>query len=685
MNFAGQRLGPRPGLRGREPARTTPPAGRSPCVDNLLLDPEDHFYGGGREVHAAGPRRALDPDLEPQSRTAPARSSPTRTSPAGRQPRVRSLRGRPHRRDVPPGQPVEPDLHVEAAGPELDYYVLAGTPKEILGVYTDLTGKPPVPPEWAFGLWASTCFVKFTEASVLEAERGGSGRRASPATSSTWTRSGSAPSCGATSSGTPSAAAGPEAAHGRAPPGRLPQLPLDQPLRLLPERALPGRRAGGYFLRRPDGSVYDALVWSQRTERGMGLCAIVDFTNPEAVRWYRGLLDAQLALGADSFKPDFAEEIPEDARFANGLTGAEMHNPYPLLYQRECFEATQAVHGTRAVAWSRSAAPGVQRYPGHWAGDSECTFLDMANTLRGGLASALSGLAYWSHDIGGFWGDPSPELYVRWAQLGFLSALSRYHGATPRDPWRFGEEALAIFREYARLRSQLVPYLVSHGWAGVRDRRPPHAADGHGVPGRPRRLRLRPPVLPRTGAARLAGRRAPTARSPRTCRPALDGLVERDGPPGSADPPAPGAAPGAAALPPREQPPRAGPRAEPRGRATGRPAHGGGVRDDGGDLRAPHRRRDGRPPRAGATAGEHLHDRQRRRRGRAGGRTGDSSGSLPTIVLRCATSRSRRPRWPTARPCLASIRRRSNGADRGWTVDGRTVVLKARARELRIE
>ena len=261
---------------------------------------------------------------------------------------------------------------------------------------------------------------------------------------------------------------------------------------------------GGHFLRRPDGSVYDALVWSQRTERGMGLCAIVDFTSPEAARWYRGMLDRQLALGADSFKPDFAEDIPEDARFANGLTGAEMHNPYPLLYQRESFEATQAAHGPRAVAWSRSAAPGVQRYPGHWAGDSECTFLDMANTLRGGLASAMSGLAYWSHDIGGFWGEPSPELYVRWAQLGFLSALSRYHGATPREPWLFGEEALAIFREYARLRSQLVPYLVSHGWAGVGDRHAPDAADGHGVPGRPGQLRLRPPVLPGPGAARLA-------------------------------------------------------------------------------------------------------------------------------------------------------------------------------------
>src|SRR5205823_4137272 len=161
--------------------------------------------------------------------------------------------------------------------------------------------------------------------------------------------------------------------------------------------------------------------------------------------------------------PDFAEEIPEDARFHDGHTGTERHNPYPLLYQREVFDAVRGRAGA-AVSWSRSAAPGVQRYPGHWAGDSECTFTDLASTLRGGLAAALSGLAYWGHDIGGFWGDPTPELYVRWAQCGLLSSLARYHGATARDPWLFGEEALGIFREYARLRSRLVPYLESHGW-----------------------------------------------------------------------------------------------------------------------------------------------------------------------------------------------------------------------------
>jgi alpha-D-xyloside xylohydrolase len=76
----------------------------------------------------------------------------------------------------------------------------------------------------------------------------------------------------------------------------------------------------------------------------------------------------------------------------------------------------------------------------------------------------MSGFAHWSQDIGGFGGDPSPELYIRWAQCGFLSPQSRIHGATARDPWLFGEEALRLFRRYARFRSRLVPYLYSYAW-----------------------------------------------------------------------------------------------------------------------------------------------------------------------------------------------------------------------------
>jgi alpha-D-xyloside xylohydrolase len=462
VNFAGHRLGPRPGLEveslPHDPARRT-----LAVVENLLLDPEDHFCGGGEKFtrldHVGRTVRIWNRNPYGARSELAYKNIPL----------LVGSRGYGLFVDVATavtfhlGSQSNRTFTIEAAGPELDYYVLVGTPKEVLGAYTDLTGKPPVPPEWAFGLWASTCFVKFTEGSVL-AEARRLRQEGIPCDvfhlDSFWQRAFMWCDFEWDSERIPD------------PKRLLAELHREgfhtclwiNPYVACQSALYQEGAARGYFLRRPDGSVYDALVWSQRTERGMGLCGIVDFTNPAAVGWYRAKLDAQLVLGADSFKPDFAEEIPEDARFANGMTGAEMHNPYPLLFQRESFEATQAAHGPRAVAWSRSAAPGVQRYPGHWAGDSECTFLDMANTLRGGLASAMSGLAYWSHDIGGFWGEPSSELYVRWAQLGFLSALSRYHGATPREPWRFGEEALAIFREYARLRSQLVPYLVSHGW-----------------------------------------------------------------------------------------------------------------------------------------------------------------------------------------------------------------------------
>jgi alpha-D-xyloside xylohydrolase len=462
VNFAAHRLGPRPGFSveslPHDPARRV-----LGVLETLLLDPEDHFYGSGE--------RFTRLDLVGRSvRIWNRNPYGARSELAYKNlPLLVGSRGYGVFVDVPTavtfhvGSRSNRTWTLEAPGGELDYYLIAGSPKEIVAAYTELTGKPAVPPEWAFGLWTSTFFGPFTEASVLEQARR------------------------MRTEGIPCDVFHLDSFWQRAQmwcdfewdAARLPD-----PRRLLATLHREGFRsclwinpyvavqsdlyqegaAKGYFLRRPDGSVYQPIVWNQRTERGMGLCAIVDFTHPDAAAWYRGKLDAQLALGADAFKPDFGEEIPEDARFANGLTGAEMHNPYPLLYQKECWEATVRAHGPRAVAWSRSAAPGVQRYPGHWSGDSECTFPDLAATLRGGLAASMSGLAYWSHDIGGFWGDPTAELYVRWAQCGLFSALSRCHGATNRDPWRFGEEALAIFRQYARLRSRLVPYLLSYGW-----------------------------------------------------------------------------------------------------------------------------------------------------------------------------------------------------------------------------
>jgi alpha-D-xyloside xylohydrolase len=97
----------------------------------------------------------------------------------------------------------------------------------------------------------------------------------------------------------------------------------------------------------------------------------------------------------------------------------------------------------------------------------------MAATLRSGLSLSLSGISMWSHDIGGFW-NPSPSrasgraaeppdstLYIRWAQFGLLSSHARFHGVRGREPWYYGEKAVEVVREFAKLRQRLLPYIYS--------------------------------------------------------------------------------------------------------------------------------------------------------------------------------------------------------------------------------
>jgi alpha-D-xyloside xylohydrolase len=126
--------------------------------------------------------------------------------------------------------------------------------------------------------------------------------------------------------------------------------------------------------------------------------------------------------------------------------------------------------------WGRSGWAGSQRYPGQWGGDAESTVAGMQATVRGGLSYAVSAPGFWSHDIGGFFGpELTPGLYVRWTQMGALSPLMRAHGLRPREPWAFGEEALAAARRWVRLRYELLPTIwqVAHesaanGWPVMR-------------------------------------------------------------------------------------------------------------------------------------------------------------------------------------------------------------------------
>jgi alpha-D-xyloside xylohydrolase len=216
----------------------------------------------------------------------------------------------------------------------------------------------------------------------------------------------------------------------------------------------------GYLVDDASGAPYLLGRLSWGGDRG----GIVDFSNPDAAAWWKEKHRPLVEMGVDAFKTDFGEYLPEDAVLHNGKSGRAMRNRQAHLYTKTVYEAIEEADPDREpLLWARPGWAGGQQYPVHWGGDPNTTFEAMAASLRGGLSLMLSGYAFWSADIGGFHGEPSTELYIRWAQFGLLgNSHARFHGTTPREPWHFGEEAADIVRRYAEERYRLLPYLYSY-------------------------------------------------------------------------------------------------------------------------------------------------------------------------------------------------------------------------------
>ena len=341
-------------------------------------------------------------------------------------------------------------------GPELDVFFIHGPePAAILRRYCELTGYAPVPPRWSFGLWMSRCGYQ----NQAEVEQVAEGLRAHEIPCDVihvdpWWMGDPANWCGLQWDET------------RFPdPAGMIDFLRQRGLRLclwenpyVAESApiFEEGRQHGYFVKDEHGEPRLVRVWDDVIPP----VAVVDFTNLEAVAWWQSLHRPLLEQGVAVFKTDFGEAAPEDGIYHNGMSGREVHNLYPLLYNRAVFEVTEEVNG-RGLVWGRSGWAGSQRTPTCWGGDPIADFPYMVNQLRAALSIGLSGIPFYSHDIGGFFGEPDPELYVRWAQFGLFSSHSRCHGTSPREPWEFGSEAEAIFRRYARLRYRLLPYIYS--------------------------------------------------------------------------------------------------------------------------------------------------------------------------------------------------------------------------------
>ncbi|HEX8082998.1 MAG TPA: TIM-barrel domain-containing protein [Solirubrobacteraceae bacterium] len=198
----------------------------------------------------------------------------------------------------------------------------------------------------------------------------------------------------------------------------------------------------------------------------------VDFTNAGARDFFGRLLREAVDDGYDGWMEDFGEYTPPDARSSDGTPGPAMHNLYPTLYHRTATEQTASV-GRPIANYVRSGFTGTAPYARIvWGGDptTDWGFDGLASAVKNGLTMGLSGISTWGSDIGGFFSLGSrrvtPELFKRWIELGAVSGVMRAKSkgiALPEKerPQVETPEVLPIWRRYAKLRTQLLPYLVA--------------------------------------------------------------------------------------------------------------------------------------------------------------------------------------------------------------------------------
>ena len=341
-------------------------------------------------------------------------------------------------------------------GERIKYYLFHGlSPKKIMNEYTALTGRPALPPAWSFGLWLTTSFTTDYDENTTSSFIQGMADRDIPLhvfhfdcywmerfkwCNFQWDHE---------------VTTDPKGMLKRYHDKGLKICVWINPYIGQQSELFEEGMEHGYFIKRIDGSVWQTDLW----QPGM---AVVDFTNPEACKWYQSKLKALLDDGVDCFKTDFGERIPvKGIQYYDGSDPVKMHNYFTFLYNKAVFEVLEKERGKgEAVLFARSATVGGQQFPAHWGGDCSATYVSMAETLRGGLSLSAGGFGFWSHDISGFEQTAPADIYKRWCQFGLLSSHSRLHGSSSyRVPWLFDEESCVILKEFVNLKCRLMPYI----------------------------------------------------------------------------------------------------------------------------------------------------------------------------------------------------------------------------------
>lgn len=370
-----------------------------------------------------------------------------------------------------------------ADGGELEYYVFTGgrtrSPKKVLGDYSRLTGRTPLPPIWALGNQQSR-WSYFPEKRVREIADGFRKHKI-PADVIyldidymdgyrvfTWDKK-----------RFPDPA---KMISDLRADGFKTVLIIDPGIKVDENyEAYKDGKRNNIFVKNPDGSELVRNVWPQAS-------AFPDFTYPKAREWFGGQYKKHLEEGIAGFWTDMNEpgvfvtdktERPEimhhpektfplnTPHAGDGLrdTHRRYHNVYGMQMARATFEGVKKLAPEkRPFVLTRAGFAGIQRYSAVWTGDNYASWEHLALTIPMLANLSVSGVPFVGADAGGFNDMPSGELYARWLQAAALTPFFRSHSVGwvgNKEPWEFGEEFTRINRETVELRYQFLPYLYT--------------------------------------------------------------------------------------------------------------------------------------------------------------------------------------------------------------------------------
>jgi len=382
------------------------------------------------------------------------------------------------------------------AARQIDYWVTTGpTPADIVSRYAKATGLPPMLPDWAAGFWQSKLRYRNQE-ELLEVAREYK-RRGLPLSVIVcdyfhWTRQGEWRFDPA------------EWPDPQAMVDELRELGAELMVSIWPTvnpngETYPEMARRGLLVRATSGLPLHLAFWDKGTD-GRAFMRYYDSTNPEARRYiWEKVTDGYRRYGIRAFwldacEPEILADNHEVAQYFMGH-GSEVQGVYPREHARGFHEGLRASGEDDVLVLCRSAWAGSQRYGAAvWSGDVESTFEALAAQIPAGLNMGISGIPWWTTDIGGFRnGDPTTdyfrELVVRWFQFGAFCPLFRLHGVrepgplvgsgqtgAPNEVWSFGDEAYGLIREQLALRERIRPYVMDQMAAASATGLPPMRA-----------------------------------------------------------------------------------------------------------------------------------------------------------------------------------------------------------------